>query len=250
MLLAVMLLVTVMLTMLAIEAPRIAQEIQRDKEEELVHRGEEYAIAIRKFFHKNGNYPTSVEQLEDTNHIRYLRKRYKDPFTGEANWKMVHAGEADIPLPKNNNPGLQGSGNPGLQGSTGPGTPQQAPNTTAGLNPNPGLAAGGPVAQGGGGQLGTLKTSGLPGTGQTIGGGGVIGVASVSKKTGIKEFNDKNEYDEWYFVYDPRLEQSAAVFGGSSMAGVIVASPRAGGAAAAAPDSPAANPAPSPQQPR
>ena len=43
-----------------------------------------------------------------------------------------------------------------------------------------------------------------------------MGVASVSKKHGIKEFNDKDEYDQWYFVYDLRLEQS----GGS---GVTVA---------------------------
>ncbi len=48
-----------------------------------------------------------------------------------------------------------------------------------------------------------------------------MGVASVSKKHGIKEFNDKDEYDQWYFVYDPRLELS----GGS---GVTVATPRAG----------------------
>jgi len=47
-------------------------------------------------------------------------------------------------------------------------------------------------------------------------------VASVSKGHAIKEFNDKDEYDQWYFVYDLRLEQS----GGS---GVTVAAPRAGG---------------------
>jgi hypothetical protein len=60
------------------------------------------------------------------------------------------------------------------------------------------------------------------GNGPTIGGGQIMGVASVSKKHGIKEFNDKDEYDQWYFVYDLRLEQS----GGS---GVTVAAPRAGG---------------------
>ena len=256
-LLSVMLLITVMLIMLSVEAPRIAQQIQREKEEELVHRGEQYAIAIRKFFHKNGNYPTSIEQLEDTNHIRYLRKRYKDPFTGETDWKLIHAGEADIPLPKNNNPGLQGSGNPGLQGSTNPGlqggtnpaSPQPTPTGATGLNAGPGISAGTPGGQGGGNQLGTLTTSGLTGTGQTIGGGGIIGVASVSKKTGIKEFNEKDEYDEWYFVYDPRLEQSVAVFGGSAKAGIIVAAPRIGGATAAAPGaSPSASPTPAPTQ--
>jgi hypothetical protein len=48
-----------------------------------------------------------------------------------------------------------------------------------------------------------------------------MGVASVSKKHSIKEFNDKDEYDQWYFVYDLRLEQS----GGT---GVTVAAPRGG----------------------
>ena len=45
-----------------------------------------------------------------------------------------------------------------------------------------------------------------------------MGVASMSKKTSIKEFNGNNEYDQWLFIYDPRLEQS--------MGGIIVAAPR------------------------
>src|SRR5690348_18352798 len=92
-LLSVMLLITLMLIMLAAEAPRVAQQIKRAKEEELVSRGKEYAIAVRKYVHKMGNYPTSLEQLEDTNHIRFLRKRYTDPMTGKADWKLIHVGE-------------------------------------------------------------------------------------------------------------------------------------------------------------
>src|SRR6476659_10530213 len=94
-LLAVMLTVTVILVALDVEAPRIAQQIKREKEEELVHRGKDYATAIKRFVHKNGGrFPLSVEQLEDTNHVRYLRKRYKDPMTGESDWRLVHFGEA------------------------------------------------------------------------------------------------------------------------------------------------------------
>ena len=225
-LLAVMLAVTLVLVALSIELPRIAQQIKREKEEELVHRGKDYATAVKRFVHKNGGrYPLSVEQLEDTNHIRFLRKRYKDPMTGESDWKMVHAGEAqiNIPAPK---PGLSGPGgtNPGLTGTNPPGTnPPGAnppPSGQTQLNPNTGF--GQPQAQPGGtGNLGSLTTSNI-GNGQTVGGGQIIGVASVSKKQSIKEFNDKDHYDEWYFVYDLRLEQS----GGT---GVTVAEPRAGG---------------------
>jgi type II secretory pathway pseudopilin PulG len=235
MLLAVMLAMTLLLLAMAVEAPRIAQQIKREKEEELVHRGKDYATAIKRFVHKNGGrYPVSVEQLEDTNHIRFLRKRYKDPITGESNWRLVRFGEAEIKIPASNpglnpsgNPGLSGSGNPGLGGSAsglgGPSTPAVAPTGIAPVIPagGPGLQAAPANPQpGNAGQLGSLATSNI-GNGQTIGGGQIIGVASVNKGKSIKEFNEKDHYDEWFFVYDLRLEQT----GGT---GVTVAAPRGG----------------------
>ena len=216
-LLAVLLTMTLMLIALSVEAPRIAQQIKRDKEEEMIHRGKDYAIAVKRFVHKNGGrYPASVEQLENTNHIRFLRKKYVDPMTGESDWKMVHVGEAEIKIPAAN-PGLSGGGgpNPGLFGSGGPNTGSGGQGGGTG---GQGTGTGGqnnPALQN------TLNANPL-GNGQTVGGGQIMGVASVSKKQGIKEFNDKDEYDQWYFVYDLRLEQS----GGS---GVTVAAPRAGG---------------------
>jgi type II secretory pathway pseudopilin PulG len=224
-LLAVMLTLTLMLIALSVEAPRIAQQIKRDKEEEMIHRGKDYATAVKRFVHKNGGrYPVSIEQLENTNHIRFLRKKYVDPMTGESDWKMVHVGEAQINIPAPN-PGLSGGGgqNPGFGGTPGaPNTnpPAGPPPTGQALTQNP-LTGQQPNQNGSTGQLGTLNTSGI-GNGQTVGGGQIMGVASVSKRHSIKEFNDKDEYDQWYFVYDLRLEQS----GGT---GVTVAAPRAGG---------------------
>jgi len=66
-----------------------------------------------------------------------------------------------------------------------------------------------------------------------VGGGQIMGVASVNKGHSIKEFNDKDEYDQWYFVYDLRLEQS----GGT---GVTVAAPRGAGSATGSSGTPAA----------
>lgn len=241
MLLSVMLLITIMLIVLAASAPRIAQQIKRSKEEELVNRGMQYAIAIKKFFHKTGNYPTSLEQLEDTNHLRFLRKKYADPMTGEANWKLVHLGEAEIPIAQNRAATLQGSSSlgslsttPGGQQNTlgnNPTQPQNPPGAPTGFSPPSGQQ---PTLQSGN-QLGALSTqnisNGLGGAGQQFGGGAIIGVASVSKGTGIKEFNGKSDYDEWLFVYDPRLEQAAAAagIGGSATAGIVVAAPRGEG---------------------
>jgi type II secretory pathway pseudopilin PulG len=233
-LLAVMLAFTLILIALSIEAPRIAQQIKRDKEEELVHRGKDYAMAVKRFVHKSGGrYPLTIEQLEDTNHIRFLRKRYKDPMTGESDWRMVHVGEAQVNIPAPNpglsggggiNPGLSGSG-PGASGSTTPGTTTAPNNTAAPLGGNAG--PGQPSQPGSTGQLGSLTTTSI-GNGQTVGGGQIIGVASINKGQAIKEFNDKDHYDEWFFVYDLRLEQS----GGT---GVAVAAPRGAGATTGAP---------------
>src|ERR1051325_2609532 len=131
-LLALMLTMTLILVALAVEAPRIGQQIKREKEEELVHRGKDYAIAVKRFVKKNGGrYPASIEQLENTNHIRFLRKKYVDPMTGDSDWKMVHVGEAEIKMPAPT-PGLAGGGgqNPGLFG-----TGTQNPGSGPGLGP-------------------------------------------------------------------------------------------------------------------
>ena len=227
-LLAVMLTLTLMLIALSIEAPRIVQQIKREKEEELIHRGKDYATAVKRFVHKNGGrYPTSIEQLENTNHVRFLRKKYVDPMTGESDWKMVHVGEAQIKIPAPN-PGLSGGGgqNPGLLGGGGL-TPSGGGTGTGGIGTGgtgTGGAGTGGTGTGGTGLTSTLTTTNI-GNGQTVGGGQIIGVASVKKAQSIKEFNEKDHYDEWYFVYDLRLEQS----GGS---GVTVAAPRGANTAA------------------
>ena len=78
--------------------------------------------------------------------------------------------------------------------------------------------------------MGTLNTSNI-GTGlgpNAQGGGPIIGVASTSTNTSIKEFHGANEYDQWLFVYDPRLEQ------GPGGGGISVASPRTGSPTAGA----------------
>ncbi len=89
-LLAVLFLVALILITLAVAAPKIAQSIQRDRELELMHRGEQYKRAIKLYYRKFGAYPSSIDQLVNTNQIRFLRKRYTDPMTGKDDWKIIH----------------------------------------------------------------------------------------------------------------------------------------------------------------
>ncbi|NWF82866.1 MAG: hypothetical protein HXY18_03450 [Bryobacteraceae bacterium] len=73
-----------------LELPRVAFENMRNKEEMLIERGEQYQRAIQLYVRKNNKYPQTIEDLETTNNTRFLRKRYKDPMTGEDEWRAVH----------------------------------------------------------------------------------------------------------------------------------------------------------------
>src|SRR5438067_4982496 len=95
--LLILLLAVAFLSIAALTAVEdIHNQIQRDREEELIHRGVQYARAIKNYYRKFGRYPTRVEDLESTNHLRFLRKRYKDPMnrdpaTGkEKDFKFLH----------------------------------------------------------------------------------------------------------------------------------------------------------------
>lgn len=82
------------LVMLYLEMPRVAFEHQRDKEALLVERGEEYVRAIQLYVQKFRKYPQQIEDLESTNNVRFLRKRFRDPITGEDEWRLIHVDAA------------------------------------------------------------------------------------------------------------------------------------------------------------
>jgi type II secretory pathway pseudopilin PulG len=102
--------------------PEIGQQIRRDREDEMRHRGTAYMRAIQHFYKKFGRYPSRPEELENTNNLRFIRKLYKDPInrdraTGkEKDFKLLH--QQDISL--NNGPVLgQTPGQSSLPGQGG-----------------------------------------------------------------------------------------------------------------------------------
>ncbi len=96
-LLTVLVMIFLMLLALSVAAPKVAKEIQRDKEREAMERGLQYRRAIQLYYKKFGAYPTDIKQLEKTNEIRFLRKRYTDPITGKDDWRLIHMGQAKVP---------------------------------------------------------------------------------------------------------------------------------------------------------
>lgn len=189
-LLSIMLLMTLMLIALSIEAPRIAQQVKREKEDELMHRGNEYKNAVRKYFRKFGRYPVSIDQLESTNGMRFLRKRYKDPFTGKDDWRILHFGEVQVNM-------VNGTVTTSPQVGQSPGDNSQQ--GAAGTTGQAGISAPGQTGIMGQpaitGQAGTLGQSGLGQSGITGQPGMMsqpIGGGSFNQSSGLNLSNSNS----------------------------------------------------------
>ena len=89
-LLIVLVFAAIVAIMLYRALPDVYFEGQRQKEQLLIDRGNEYKTAIKRFVTKNQRFPTSLDQLDNFNNVRYLRHRYKDPMTGKSEWRLIH----------------------------------------------------------------------------------------------------------------------------------------------------------------
>jgi type II secretory pathway pseudopilin PulG len=244
---------------LSVAAPKVAQELRREREVEAVHRGNQYVRAIRLYYKKFGHYPGSIEQLEKTNNIRFLRQQYVDPITGKADWRLIHVGEAKTtvkgffgqPLAGLASAGLgassiasagagaagtgqqssaPASGSPGTggYGASSPGTGGLGASTLGGTSSLGGTSGGlgsGSSDTGSTGTLGSASgmTSNTSGTGMAGGGGPFVGVGVPKEGDSIRILNEQTTYNTWEFIYDPRIEQlyaKGALFAGINSGGL------------------------------
>ena len=226
-LLLMLFLAALLIISLTAAAPYLTTQIKRDREIEMIHRGEQYARAVKRYYRKFGRYPGRIEDLEKTNNLRFLRKRYKDPMTPDGNWRLVRFGEVQLggaqslagatPV-ANLASGAQsgfGGGSTFGAGSSG-GSSSFGSGSSFGSSGNQGATASGTS----GGTSTDAQSSGTTGKssslfGQQIvgGGGAIIGVASLSKKSGIHEFNKKSAYKDWLFVYDATRDKGQLIKG-------------------------------------
>jgi type II secretory pathway pseudopilin PulG len=199
--------------MLTVVMPVWKQMAQREKEEELLFRGQQYVRALRLFSTKYANAsPPNIDVLVEQ---RFLRKKYKDPITND-DFQPILAGQA---LPGT----TQGAQQPGAGGRGGPATP---PGARGGAQPG---SAGRPST---GINVRGISSIGTPGAGAT---GGVMGVVSKSKDKSIRLFNGRSHYNEWAFINTPQTQTPGA--GAPGLPG-----PGRGGPGRGGPGQPTTNP--------
>ena len=250
-------------------------EYQRDQETEMIHRGVQYSRAIQGYYKKFSRYPTKLEDLDNTNGMRYLRKHYKDPLNCKngkcADFRLLHYGEPGVTLGGGFSigggsiPGASAIGSPAGQNSLG-GSSSGFGNSGASSFGNSGFGGSGSSSSGfgnsgfgnsgvnssgvfsqssgsggnsnsgfgansnsqtGSDQEGTNSASGSnpsqapqtpggqedtnSGGQQLVIGGPIVGVASLCKKTTIREYNHKKKYNEWQFLYDPTTDRGGII---------------------------------------
>jgi type II secretory pathway pseudopilin PulG len=195
---ALLIALSIMAVMLTVAMPVWKQMTQREKEEELVFRGMQYAHAIALFQRKYANaYPPNVNVLVEQ---RFLRKKFKDPITND-DFVPIAVGQ-----------GLPGSPQTGQRGSSATGS---GPGSSASGR---GLSAASPTTSttqtGLGTSPSTAPIGGGPGIQATA---GINGVTSKSKDASIRIYNGRSHYNEWAFVYTPQF-QAAGQGGGPGAA--------------------------------
>ena len=123
--LLVLFFVTLMLLATISVSPNILTEGRREKEKEMIWRGNQYVRGIKLYYRKTGKFPTSMEDLTKPKigTLRFMRQAYKDPMNAkDGEWRLIYVGPAGQLIgslkPARN---IQLSGVPGMGGV--PGTP-------------------------------------------------------------------------------------------------------------------------------
>ncbi len=184
--------------------PAWRQQATRQRELELIFRGEQYARSVALYYVKNNcTLPTNVDDLVAK---KYLRKKWNDPITNDD----------FIIIPGNpQGGGAPVGGAPGRAGTPG-GTGAPVANRPAGGAP---IGGGAPISIGGGAQPGGAQAprpgttggtpaGGVPGTtGQAPAGSGIAGVMSKSTAASIIVYNGQQTYQGWQFLYQSQLQK-------------------------------------------
>jgi type II secretory pathway pseudopilin PulG len=192
--------ITILNIMVAVALPLWSYVIRRDREEETIFRGLQYAEAIRVFRQRNGRYPASLEELVKIE-PRSIRQLWTEPLSEDGEFGLVIEAPPQPPA----QPGAPGAQpTPAAPNATPPPQKVAVPNDPGGRNASGGFGVGG----GGGGASNLIK---LPraakdedgdtvGKLTTQGPMAIHGVYLDHQGESLREFFGKNKYEEWTFT--------------------------------------------------
>lgn len=156
--------------------PTWRQQVVREKEAELIFRGEQYARAIYLYRQENGQAsPPDIDTLVEQ---RYLRKRYLDPITGED----------FLPISAQTVPGADAP----QVGEAGPGGAGRAGGAGRGGGPGGASGFGAPVQ------------------------GGITGVRSTSNDASLVVYQGQQTYSQFPFDWNFEAQRAGTAVPGAA----------------------------------
>lgn len=162
---AIVIFIAILSIAIAAVGPSIGTIMRREREEELLFRGKQYARSIALFQRRYGRYPTSLKEMWEHN-PRTVRKLWKDPMCDCDDWKLLIQGQPDsVPF---------------LDQTVDPSN--RPPSTYSNL----------------------LKPTPTPGAfgreGEEKNVGPIVGVRSKVHREALREWRGRRYYDEWRFI--------------------------------------------------
>ncbi|HEY7290553.1 MAG TPA: type II secretion system protein [Vicinamibacterales bacterium] len=208
--------------MMTVVMPVWKQMAQREKEEELVFRGQQYVRALRLFSMKYANAsPPTLDVLVEQ---RFIRKKFKDPITND-DFQPILAGQP-LPGTAQAQGASQGRGASSTSSGSSQGTPASPGGTSPTTSPMTSSTAspfgrGVSISSGSGtqpaaGQGRGVSPIGTPGAGSV---GGIIGVVSKSTDKSLRVYNGRTHYNEWAFINTPQTQAPGAGAPGTAAPG-------------------------------
>jgi len=168
----VVLTIAIMSIMMTVAVQTVEFQMRREREAELIFRGEQYVEAIRLYKMKYGRNPMRLQEIWEAD-PRVIRKKWKDPITDSEEWGLIFLGQEGRRIGPEN---------------AFPGTPNPTQTVTF-KSPRGGLP--------GDSAFGTRDRDG-----EKI--GPIVGVHSTSCDESIKIYEGRTTYCEWQFVLRER----------------------------------------------
>ena len=226
-LLLVVFLMTVLLLSAMAVSPSILTNGRREKEDELIWRGNQYVRGIKLFYRRNNRFPTSLEDLTKpgVGNFRFMRQAYKDPLNKEdGSWRLLYVGAGGRLIgslkpqqPLLQLPGAQAQGIAALgslvQQSAASGTPPPSATT-------PGTQSGNAPADSSSTDASNPQNDPMlnppadSGLGSSIIGGNIIGVASNVNQRSLRVYQKAKNYKLFEFYWDPAKDLANALQNG------------------------------------
>ena len=182
---ALLVAVAIMGIMLSVALPVWNQLAKREREAELVFRGEQYARAVELYQRTYAaTYPEDVEELIEE---RFLRRVYRDPMTEDGEFRVVYEAEVQDLLqaaPTTAQPGQVSGRGPEDDAEEERGGADDPAEESDASDRRP--------------RLELDDEPPRPGTR-----GGVVGVVSRSDEESLLIYKDGRKYSEWLFLYTP-----------------------------------------------